>query len=380
MSLKRGGIGLSQEQADIVDSVMQPDSITIVSAGAGTGKTRTMVASVLHLDQEENVNIDDFALITFTNKATDEMRERLESGVRDRITEAEKAGDWDKYAFWFEQKERIASTFIGTIHRFCAMMLRNFGYTELIAHESEIIMARHHLVTAIKDSMNEALEGPLTSCLFNTEEVRWATHVMAQEFESWYEYIRGRGRSITEVVHDTLQQKENDKNQQYRTAVALLLEKIDRNYQELKRDKGGVDSNDLLHKCAALVEQYKGQIGPLVASRFRYLFVDEFQDTDELQMKIIQSLSSSLKHVLVVGDRKQAIYTFRGSDDSVIGKIAELNLKKPLSLSASRRPTKTLHEAQSTLFDNMGLRYEFLQEKLTQPDDAHVPTDDLIPF
>ncbi|HZG70098.1 MAG TPA: UvrD-helicase domain-containing protein [Chondromyces sp.] len=380
MSLKRGGIGLSQEQADIVDSVMQPDSITIVSAGAGTGKTRTMVASVLHLVQEENVNIDDFALITFTNKATDEMRERLESGVRDRIAEAEKAGDWEQYARWFEQKERIASTFIGTIHRFCAMMLRNFGYTELIAHESEIIMARHHFLTALKESMNEALEDPSTSCLFNNEEVHWAPHVMAQKFESWYEYIRGRGRSITEVVHETLQQKENDENQQYRTAVALLLEKIDRNYQELKREKGGVDTNDLLHKCAALVEQYKDQIGPLVASRFRYLFVDEFQDTDELQMKIIQSLSPSLKHVLVVGDRKQAIYGFRGADHSVILKIAEINLKKPLSLSASRRPTQTLHEAQSTLFDNMGLRYEFLQEKLTQPDDAHVPNDDLIPF
>ncbi|RNB92511.1 ATP-dependent helicase [Brevibacillus fluminis] len=380
MSLKRGGIELSQEQADIVDSVMQPDSITVVSAGAGSGKTRTMVASVLHLVSEKNVSIDDFALITFTNKATDEMRERLESGVLERIEEAEKAGDWDQLSRWFEQKERIASTFIGTIHRFCAMLLRNFGYTELIAHESEIIMASHYFQAALKDTMNEGLEDSTTNILFDTEQVHWAPHVMAERLKSWYEYIRGRGRSITEVASETLRQNENDDNQKYRNAVATMLEKLENNYRELKREKGGVDTNDLLHKCAALVEQHKNQIGPLVASRFRYLFVDEFQDTDELQMNIIQSLAPRLKHVLVVGDRKQAIYGFRGADHSVIRKIAELNNKTPLSLSASRRPTEPLHKAQSVLFDNMGLRYEFLQEKLTQPDDAHVPKDSLVPF
>lgn len=376
----RGGISLSQEQAEIVDSVIGPRSITVVSAGAGSGKTRTMVASVLHLVKEEKVNIDDFALITFTNKATDEMRERLESGVQDRIRDAEKAGDWEERSHWFEQKERIASTFIGTIHRFCAMLLQNFGYTELIPHETEIVMARHHFLTALKETLDEALDDPATSILFISNHVHWAPHVMAEHVEKWYEYIRGRGRSIKVVVRETLNQKEGDEEQDYRNAVAHLLNKLDDKYQELKRELGGVDSNDLLHKCAALVTQYKDQISPLVASRFRYLFVDEFQDTDELQMNIIQTLSPKLKHVLVVGDRKQAIYGFRGADHSVLQKIADQNNTKPLSLSASRRPTAILHKAQEALFDEMGLRYDFLKEKLNQAEDAHMPKDNLIPF
>lgn len=376
----RGGISLSQEQAAIVDSVIGPESITVVSAGAGSGKTRTMVASVLHLVKEEKVNIDDFALITFTNKATDEMRERLESGVQDRIRDAEKAGDWEERSHWFEQKERIASTFIGTIHSFCAMLLQNFGYTELIPHETEIVMARHHFLTALKETLDESLDDQATSILFSNDHVHWAPHVMAGHVEKWYEYIRGRGRSIKVVVQETLNQKEGDEEQDYRNAVAHLLNKLDDKYQELKRELGGVDSNDLLHKCAALVTRYKDQISPLVASRFRYLFVDEFQDTDELQMNIIQTLSPELEHVLVVGDRKQAIYGFRGSDHSVLQKIADQNNTKPLSLSASRRPTALLHKAQEALFDEMGLRYDFLKEKLNQAEDAHMPKDNLIPF
>lgn len=376
----RGGISLSKEQATIVDSVIGPKSITVVSAGAGSGKTRTMVASVLHLVKEEKVNIDDFALITFTNKATDEMRERLESGVQDRIRDAEKVGDWEERSHWFEQKEKIASTFIGTIHRFCAMLLRNFGYTELIPHETEILMARHHFLTALKETLDESLDDPATSILFNSDHVIWAPHVMAEHVEKWYEYIRGRGRSIKVVIQETLNQKEGDEEQDYRNAVAHLLNKLDDRYQELKQELGGVDSNDLLHKCAALVTQYQHQISPLVASRFRYLFVDEFQDTDELQMNIIQKLSPELEHVLVVGDRKQAIYGFRGADYSVLEKIADLNKTKPLSLSASRRPTALLHKAQEALFENMGLRYDFLKEKLNHAEDAHMPKDNLIPF
>lgn len=376
----RGGISLSPEQVAIVDNVVGPKSITVVSAGAGSGKTRTMVASVLHLVKGKKVNIDDFALITFTNKATDEMRERLESGVQDRIRDAEKAGDWEERSHWFEQKERIASTFIGTIHRFCAMLLQNFGYTELIPHETEILMARHHFLKAIKETLDESLDDPTTSILFNKDDVSWAPHVMAEHVEKWYENIRGRGRSIKVAVQETLNQKEGDEEQNYRNAVAYLLNKLDDRYQELKRGLGGVDNNDLLHKCAALVTQYQLQISPLVGSRFRYLFVDEFQDTDELQMNIIQTLSPELKHVLVVGDRKQAIYGFRGTDHSVLETIAVQNKTIPLSLSASRRPTALLHKAQEALFDNMGLRYDFLKDKLNQAEDAHMPKDNLIPF
>ncbi|MFK4343646.1 MULTISPECIES: UvrD-helicase domain-containing protein [unclassified Paenibacillus] len=380
MSSLRGGISVSDEQAAIVDSVRDTEKITIVSAGAGSGKTRTMVATVLQLIDDGEVNIDDFALITFTNKASDEMRERLENGVYDRVKEAEKNNDWTQRTRWIEQKERIASTFIGTIHKFCTMLLRNFGYTEHIAHESQILMAKHYFKTALKKTMSEALDNPDTKCLFDIGKVEWATHEMANKIEKWYEEIRSRGYSVKDMVEKTFAQDEKDDNQNYRNAIARILNMLESNYQEVKTSVGGVDTNDLLHKSATLIKEHKDQITPLVASRFKYLFVDEFQDTDELQMRIIQELSPELQHVLVVGDRKQAIYAFRGSDHRVLEKIAKDNKKPLLSLSASRRPTTALFQAQSSLFTHMGEHYNFLLDKSTQADDAHNPTDSLVPF
>lgn len=93
MTLTKGGFEVSDEQAKVVDNVKN-NLMTVVSAGAGSGKTYTMIATVFDLlDTNENLNIDDFILITFTNKAADEMREKLERAINKRLTQFKKSNN-----------------------------------------------------------------------------------------------------------------------------------------------------------------------------------------------------------------------------------------------------------------------------------------------
>ncbi|WP_129727946.1 UvrD-helicase domain-containing protein [Ectobacillus funiculus] len=377
--IERGGITLSQEQANIVDHVMTtgPVAPTVVSAGAGSGKTRVMIATDLHLiKSREDVRVDDFALITFTNKATDEMRKRLEEELDNRIKEAESQAEAD---MWFEQKERLANAFIGTIHRFCSMLLRQYGYEEHVPHETEILIAKRYFQQSLKDALNEGLTDPDTQLLFNEANIPWEPFRWEKYLTNLYEHIRNNGRSIDHVAKRTYAQPV-DGESGYRNAVAKMLQKIDRNYKRVKQEHGGQDSHDLLYKCAQLIEKHQARIGRTIQKRYKFLFVDEFQDTDRTQKRIIKILLPYMEHVLVVGDRKQAIYGWRGADYSVLEELANEYNMNPIPLLASRRPTRHLFEVQRVLFAGMRRRYSFLQEQLTVPEDAHVPQDQITPL
>lgn len=252
---KRGGISLGKQQAAIVDHVLS-NSVTVVSAGAGTGKTHTMIAAVLHiLDCKKNeVNIDNFILITFTNKAADEMKERLSKEIGKRYLCAQKIRDQDEMGYWFEQKERLTTTFIGTIHSFCSMMLRLFGYEERIPHETEVLMTQSYFIEAMQQTMDEAvLNQSEMSILFRN--IDWQPYQMKQFMQSAYEYIRNRGMDVQEIYKKTLQQ-ESDQGFRYRKAVAEFLLKLHQNYTKLKQEKGRADANDLLFFTANVLERH----------------------------------------------------------------------------------------------------------------------------
>lgn len=377
---KRGSILLGKQQAAVVDHVLS-NPVTVVSAGAGTGKTHTMIATVLHiLDCKKNkVNIDNFILITFTNKAADEMKERLSKEIGKRYTCAQKIQDQDEMEYWFEQKERLTTTFIGTIHSFCSMMLRLFGYEERIPHETEMLMTQSYFIEAMQQTMDEAvLNQSEMSVLFR--DIDWQPYQMKQFMQSAYDYIRNRGMDIQEVYKKTLQQ-ESDQGFRYRKAVAEFLLKFHQNYTELKQAKGGADANDLLFLTANVLEKHGNHICNLFHKRYRYLFIDEFQDTDRLQKKIVNKLLPTLERILVVGDRKQSIYGFRGADDSVLVEIAKENgMDQPLVLSISRRPTEPLLQAQNILFTKMGKKYPVLKDLLSVDEEVSQSENSLKPF
>src|SRR4051794_39501285 len=129
----RGGIPVTDQQAAVVDHVVGQGPayrVTVVSAGAGSGKTHTTVAAVLELVELRGASIDQFVLITFTEKAADELRARMERSLAERVRGASTEAD---RLFWQGQQERLAAAYAGTIHGFCRQILKTFGYDERVA-------------------------------------------------------------------------------------------------------------------------------------------------------------------------------------------------------------------------------------------------------
>lgn len=368
----------TDEQLKIIEHVVG-NKVTVVSAGAGTGKTFTMVGTVLELiDRDpENVRVDEFILITFTNKAADEMRERLEQVIDKRLEEAYSINDGKAIRYWNSQKERLSNVFIGTIHRFCSMLLRTFGYEERVPHETEVLIQRSNFMDAMNETMNECLQDSDTSILFT--EPGWAPYELSGFIEEVYENIRVIGRSVDDVVNETLSQPE-DRGKRYRVAVVKMVGKLHQHYKEIKVKQGGVDTNDLLNLTKSMLSKSSMTVGPLLGSRYKYLFVDEFQDTDRIQKEIVNYLIPYLTKALMVGDRKQSIYKFRGADQSILGEMAEEHHVSVLPLTISRRPTKPLLEAQNKLFEDMKSRYPVLEDHLRPAPDSRVPRDHIVPF
>jgi DNA helicase-2/ATP-dependent DNA helicase PcrA len=356
--LIRGGLSVTKQQAQVIDQLLN-NKISVVGAGAGSGKTHTTVAAVLEILERKLATLDQFILITFTNKAADELRERMEKELAKRLASAQNA---EERNFWRKQQEKLTIAFIGTIHSFCAQVLRTFGYEQRVARESEITLSRYQLTEALQDVVEEyaASQNPI---LFG-EGLYWQEHNLRGLLAKILEYMHNRNLEPAKVLRQTKHQPE-DSGKAYRVAIAELLKKTQQVYAQSKQKEQVLDSTDLLSKTAELLKGSEGSIiVKRLTERYRYLFIDEFQDTDRVQKRLVDALRPSLAGLLVVGDRKQSIYGFRSADDSLIQQLAKETGVDILPLSISRRPTQKLLDAQNTLFNTIGQRYPNLNEPL----------------
>lgn len=335
------------QQRDVIRHVLsQP--VTVVSAGAGSGKTFTIVQAVLRLIQEQGASIEGFVLITFTNKAADELRHRLERAFREKYDSSVE----DERRFWRGQLELLNAAFTGTIHGFCNLVLREYGYRHDLPHDADVTFSATLQIEAAQDALELAVASPDSPFIQDATLLppykvqRLAMRILDQ--------LRNRGVSPDDLVTWTEAQASTpgDPGYQYRCAVARLVQALNGRYSELKRERHVLDSADLLELTVALLDSEGGdEIAAQVARRLQYIFVDEFQDTDQIQKRLLDRLQPHLQRLLVVGDRKQSIYGFRGAEVSLLGEMAQQYCHTdPLPLSLSRRPTKPLLQAQNRLF------------------------------
>lgn len=353
----RGGIDVSDQQAAVVDHVLD-NLVTVVGAGAGSGKTHTTVATVMQILDHRLANIDHFALITFTNDAANSLRERIEKTLRERLRVAVAS----ERAFWLEQLERLPSAFIGTIHSLCREFLKSFGYEERVARESDVTVSSSLLSESIRDAVNDAVSG--SGALLLGNDLTWEEYDIEKLAKNIYEAIRNRGLDAETILADTHLQPD-DPGKASRLAMAELVADIDNRYTEAKARDQLLDSTDLLRRTARMLGSTAGgTITSIFAERCRYLFVDEFQDTDRTQKQIVDALLPGLRGLLVVGDRKQSIYGFRAADVSLLETIAIENDVKVLPMNVSRRPSMELLDLQNALFASIADRYPDLNEPL----------------
>lgn len=234
-----------------------------VKAGPGTGKTKTLTSRIQYLLEQRRVSPSEITAVTFTNQAAEEMRQRL----------GKAAG----------KKQGARSVLIGTFHGICLEFLKDQGEDFCLAGEGEL--KRLAGLAAEETGLTGGIK------MFLEKVSRWKSGVTDTKETS--------GLSDP-VWKETFE-----------------------NYENRKIEQKLYDFDDLLLCAADRFEQ--GQIPEKWQKRFRYLLVDEFQDINPVQQRLIRIWSSRGRELFVIGDPDQAIYGFRGADPRCFERLAEEN-------------------------------------------------------
>jgi len=257
---------LNPAQLEAVESV---DGAYLVIAGAGSGKTRVLVHRVAYL-VEKGVHPDEILLLTFTRRAAEEMLKRATLLLDERCS-------------------RVSG---GTFHSFANLTLRK--YAKALGLKSSFTILDE---SDAEDTINLIR----TQMGFNKGEKRFP-----------------RKRAILEVISKSINKSadlEDVLYDEYPQFMEFLdeIKKIREAYHKYKREKNLLDYDDLLVCLKNLLSNHQ-DIRQLLSRKYKYIMVDEYQDTNKLQAHIVCLLASEHKNIMVVGDDAQSIYSFRGAN------------------------------------------------------------------
>ena len=258
-------IKLNDVQKAAVESFGKP---VLIFAGAGSGKTRVLTHKIAHLIKNDLVDAKNILALTFTNKAAEEMRRRVQKII----------------------KSKSALVTMGTFHSVCAKMLRseihNLGYT------SEFSIFDVQDQTSLFKVLLEPMDFP-------------KNYITPKDLRFKISYFKNRL-----ISPDDAKKKATiiiDKH------YAELYEK----YQIALKENNALDFDDLLLLPLQIFEKYP-KILETYQEKWKYILVDEYQDTNKPQFMLVKNLAKSHKQICVVGDDDQSIYGWRGADISNI--------------------------------------------------------------
>jgi len=291
--------GLNSEQRRAVETT---DGPLLILAGAGSGKTKTLTHRIAHLITSNKATPYNILAVTFTNKAAKEMRERV----------------WRLMNNGSGEVPRTYMPYMGTFHAICVRLLRQ---------EGEVInVPRNFVIFDSADSLNATKQACKIASIDDKAFPPRTLHSMISnaknELVTASEY-HGYGSSPAHRV----------------TAQVYPL------YERILREAGALDFDDLIGRSVYLL-QTQSDIRAKWTSQFRYVMIDEYQDTNAAQYKLIKLLTSIDKNIAVVGDDWQSIYSWRGADFKNI-----LNFEKDypdtaiIKLEQNYRSTKSILDA-----------------------------------
>ena len=257
---------LNPQQHQAVTAAPGP---ALVIAGAGSGKTRTLTYRVAYL-VENGVSPSSILLLTFTNKAAREMLERVTALVPHDL-----AGLWG-----------------GTFHSIGNRILRS---------HSEAAGFRPGFSIMDREDQQDMIDSVLARAGIDTKDKRFPKGEVLADI---YSFAINTGRPIGEVLAEKYP---------YFIPLEPEIESLWKKYEERKRSANSLDFYDLLVKPLRMMEQTPSIAGHY-QSRFQFILVDEYQDTNRIQADFIDILGARHRNVMVVGDDAQAIYSWRGAD------------------------------------------------------------------
>ena len=284
-------------------AILKTQGAVMVIAGAGSGKTRVLTNRIAYLIAEKNVLESNILAITFTNKAAKEMKERIYSLV----------GETSKY-IW-----------INTFHSMCVRILRQ--HIDLLGYNKNFtILDTSEQKTIIKNIVKE----------LNLSEDSYQPNNILK-------IISNSKNSMISV---------NEMKAQARFGFMKNVAEIYEYYQKYLKKNSVLDFDDLMLKTIVLFEKHP-EVLAIYQNKFEYIHVDEYQDTNVIQYKLIKMLSEVHKNICVVGDDDQSIYSWRGAcSDNIINFEKDYEDVEVIFLDQNYRSNSTILDAANAVIKN----------------------------
>ncbi len=292
------------------EAVLQTDGPCLVIAGAGSGKTKVLTHKVAYLIQEKGVNPWNILAITFTNKAANEMKDRIQKLLGDISND-----------MW-----------IGTFHAICVRILRRYidrlGFTS-----SFVIFDTTDQKALIKECMKEL---KIDDKMFTDKSIMY---------------------EISNAKNDMLEPEEYAKrtNNEIRKEVISSVYAL---YQKKLKENNALDFDDIINFCIKILMQ-EPDVLEYYSEKFKYILVDEYQDTNKSQFTLVTLLSARNGNITVVGDNDQGIYSFRGADiKNILNFENDFPGTKIIKLEQNYRCTKNILNVANSVIKNNEVKYE----------------------
>ena len=298
--------GLNDRQIEAIKAL---DGPMLVLAGAGSGKTKVLTTKVAYLLEERDVSPKNILAITFTNKAAREMKDRVFSLI-------------GREAFLIQ---------ISTFHSFGLKILKE-NY-DLLGYESNFtILDASDSETVIKKIMKDY---DIDSSKYNYRAIKSSISSNKNEMVGVEEFRKFVYNDYDEVVLKVYEEYE----------------------KELKRSNA-IDFDDLLILPLKLFNEHK-EVMEKYQEQYKYVFIDEYQDTNKPQYILSKLISAKYKNITVVGDNDQAIFTWRGADyKNILNFEKDYENAKVVILDENYRSTKTILKAANNVIKNNKQRKE----------------------
>ena len=286
------------------EAVLQTEGPVLILAGAGSGKTRVLTHRIAYLIEEQEVNPWNIMAITFTNKAAGEMRERV-----------------DKIVGYGSE-----SVWVSTFHSSCVRILRR--HIDRIGYTGNFTIYDTDDQKSVMKDICRRLQ--IDTKVYKERALLNAISRAKDELMGPDEFLRNSSGDIHEQ----------------------RIAKVYREYQEQLHKNNALDFDDLIMKtvelfraCPDVLDQYQ--------ERFRYIMVDEYQDTNTAQFQLISLLAAKYRNLCVVGDDDQSIYKFRGANiGNILGFERVFEEAVVIRLEQNYRSTKNILQAANEVIRN----------------------------
>jgi DNA helicase II / ATP-dependent DNA helicase PcrA len=285
------------------EAVVYNEGPLLILAGAGSGKTRVLTNRVAYLIEEKNINPYNILAITFTNKAATEMKERIYSLVG----------------------EKALDILISTFHSFGLKIVRE-NHSLLGYNSNFIIMDSDDSLSVIKKILKDLNLDPK---MYNPSNIKNKISGAKNELVGPIEYEKYANSEFEKIVL-----------------------KVYKKYHDILIKNNSVDFDDLLILPIKLFNEYPNVLKKY-QERFKYILIDEYQDTNEAQYLLSKMISAKYKNICVVGDNDQSIYSWRGANyKNILNFESDYKDTKVILLEENYRSTKNILNAANKVIKN----------------------------